>query len=154
MYMWATCVRVLYMYINDSDSKFIGNPSHSDYNLQYGCDISNLCLHIHISDWFLYTANFRLVVTTWCKRMRRNILSPYVKHGNFEVDMPKAYSVYFRWWIVWTYLAHHSTISELAHTFHMFKRTIRCYIELFYWTGDVTPRKGACRPKKLPGDYE
>ena len=68
--------------------------------------------------------------------------------------MPKAYSIDLRWRIVWTYLAHRSTISELAHIFHLSERTVRRYIELFYRTGDVTPRKGVCGPKKLLGDYE
>ena len=68
--------------------------------------------------------------------------------------MPKAYSLDLRWRIVWSYLAHHLTLSELAHTYNLSERTVRRYIVNFHRTGDIQPKKGRRGPKKLLGEYE
>ena len=65
-----------------------------------------------------------------------------------------AYSVDLRWRIVWAYLAHHSTPSELAVRFSVSERTVWRYIQLFQQTGDIEPRAGRKGPRKLLGDYE
>ena len=68
--------------------------------------------------------------------------------------MPLPYSVDLRWRIVWAYLAHHTTPSELAGRFCVSERTVWRYIQLFQQTGDIEPRAGRRGPKGLLGDYE
>lgn len=69
--------------------------------------------------------------------------------------MPKSYSIDLRWRIVWAYLTHSLTLSELADLFSVSERTIRRYVQLFYQTGDVEPSDGGKHgPQKLLGDHE
>ena len=68
--------------------------------------------------------------------------SPNQKSSNYEIVIPKAYSLDLQWRIIWCYLAYHSLPVQLADVFSRSERTVRRYIVKFYKTGDVEPKEG------------
>ena len=68
--------------------------------------------------------------------------------------MPKPYATDLRWRIIWLYIAHESTPSEISHLMCISERTVRRYIALFEETGDVKPATYRHGPPRLLGDFE
>ena len=68
--------------------------------------------------------------------------------------MPNPYSLDLRWRIVWSYLAHKRSYSEIAMLFSVSERTVRRYIGRFQTTGDVVPCKRRHGPTLLLGEFE
>ena len=67
--------------------------------------------------------------------------------------MPKAYAVDLRWRVVWLYLAHNRSTSEISSLLLLSERSVRRYVSLFYQTGNVEPQSQRHGPQKLLGDF-
>ena len=70
-----------------------------------------------------------------------------------ERIMPKAYAVDLWWRVVWLYLAQSRSSSEISSLLLLSERSVRCYISLYYRTGDVEPISQRHGPQKLLGDF-
>ena len=65
------------------------------------------------------------------------LLTALVCRGKFEHNkqvMPKAYAVDLWWRVVWLYLAHNCSSSEISNLLLLFERSVRRYISLFHQT--------------------
>ena len=71
-----------------------------------------------------------------------------------STKMPNPYSLDLRWRIVWSYLAHRRSYSEISVLFSVSERTVRRYIARFQNTGDVVPCKCRHGPALLLGEFE
>ena len=65
--------------------------------------------------------------------------------------MPKPYATDPLWRVVWLYLAHHHTPSEISQLLLLSECSVRRYISLFNQTGDVEPKSQRHGPQKLLG---
>ena len=68
--------------------------------------------------------------------------------------MPLAYAVDLRWRIVWTYLAHHTSMKDIAELFQVCEESVWRYVTLSLQTGQVEARKQRHGPPTLLGEYE
>lgn len=55
---------------------------------------------------------------------------------------------------MWRYLAHHTTLAEVAELYSLSDRTARRYMDIFHRTGDILPKDSVHGPSKLLGDHE
>ena len=67
--------------------------------------------------------------------------------------MPKAYAVDVRWHVMWPYLAQNHSLSKISSLLLLSERSVRCYISLFYRTGDIQPVTQRHGLQKLLGDF-
>ena len=70
------------------------------------------------------------------------------------VKMPLAYSVDFRWRIVWLSIVNNMTPRSIASQMCVCERSVRRYLRLFQQTGDVEPQKQRHGPQPLLGEFE
>ena len=89
-------------------------------------------------------------------RVSKHILADKFEFYTFDIStkMPNPYSLDLRWRIVWSYLAHKRSYSEIAVLFSVSERTVRRYIARFQITGDVVPCKRRHGPALLLGEFE
>ena len=68
--------------------------------------------------------------------------------------MLNPYSLDLRWRIIWAYLAHRRSSTEIGKQFNVSECTVRQYITRFHITGDVEPSKHRHGPVLLLGEFE
>ena len=68
--------------------------------------------------------------------------------------MPLAYSLDLRWRLIWFYIVHHLTTSDISKILSISERTIRRYINMFEITGDIEPTLQRHGPPRILGDHE
>ena len=68
--------------------------------------------------------------------------------------MPNPYLLDLRWRIIWAYLAHRQSSTEIGKQFNVSECTVRRYITRFHITGDIEPSKRRHGPVLLLGEFE
>ena len=68
--------------------------------------------------------------------------------------MPNPYSLDLRWRIVWSFICHRQSFSDIACSFQVCERTVRRYVNLFLRTGDIRARQRRHGPLPLLGEFE
>ena len=71
-----------------------------------------------------------------------------------RAKMPVPYSLDLRWRVVWSFICHRRSFSDIAASFNVCERTVRRYVDLFQRTGDVRPSQRRHGPLPLLGEYE
>ena len=80
-----------------------------------------------------------------------NLKHPFV---GSKKKMPRAYSIDFRWRIVWLSVVNHWDANDISQLLCVSERTVRRFVTLFQQTGDIKPKSYRHGPPKLMGDYE
>ena len=68
--------------------------------------------------------------------------------------MPLGYPVELRWRVVWLYVAHNCSVSNIANKLCLSKWTVRRCIAMFQCTSDVQTITQSHGPVKLRGNFE